>query len=170
VILFLWLFLYPDVHMTLKISLYNKSYTEDLFTVFKKSVHHIACHDYTAEQCLAWAPDTIDLEIWHHQRSQQPTYIAFDNDKIAGFIDLNQSGYIHMFYIHPDYQKRGIASFLFEHIQNIAKSKNIPALTVHASITALPVFQKWGFDMITKQTISRNGQHFINYHLEKKLS
>ena len=149
---------------------YTYDHTSDLLDLFKASVHQIASKDYTAEQCNAWAPEIIDLQEWHKSRAAQPTYVAIQENKPVGFTDLNASGYIHMFYVHPDYTRQGVASKLYRHILNIARTKNIPTLSANISITAMPVFKKWGFEIAREQTVMRNGQSFTNYHMTQDIT
>ena len=152
----------------LSISLYEISYAKALVDIFRQSVHQTAIRNYNKAQCNAWAPEDIDLKIWHDQRSQQPTYVAIYHERPVGFIDMDEAGYINMLYVHPDFQKKGVASYLFAYIASVAKDNKISNLSVNASITALPIFQKWGFEIMHSQNVYRNGQYFTNYHLQKK--
>jgi putative acetyltransferase len=41
------------------------------------------------------------------------------------------------------------------------------ALTVDASITAKPFFERRGFRVVQQQSVVLRGQHFINFHLRR---
>lgn len=147
----------------------QQSDIDELIALFRLSVRKIAAANYSKDQCLAWAPDQIDRTVWMEKRSNKPTWVAVCNSQIAGFTDLNIDGHIDMLYVHPDFQRQGIASALINKIHEAAKQQNIKRLFTEASITARPVFEKFGFTVIEEQTVHRNGQNFTNYRMEKRL-
>ena len=71
--------------------------------------------------------------------------------------------------MHPDFQKRGIARKLYDHVLDLANQKKISQLSVDASKVAMPIFQKWGFKIKRANKISRKNQVLINYHMYKSL-
>lgn len=148
---------------------FQQSDIDDLIALFRLSVRKIAAANYSKDQCLAWAPDKIDRTIWIEKRSNKPTWVAVCNSQIAGFTDLEADGHIDMLYVHPDFQRQGIASALINKIHEAAKQQNIKRLFTEASITARPAFEKLGFTVIEKQTVHHNGQEFINYRMDKLL-
>ncbi|TLY32484.1 MAG: GNAT family N-acetyltransferase [Ignavibacteria bacterium] len=68
--------------------------------------------DYTESQLEAWAPDVIDHEQFAQHRAAKSTWVAESEDRIAGFSDLEPDGHIHMLYVQPPVQRRGVARAL----------------------------------------------------------
>ncbi len=81
-----------------------------LMELFRRSVREIARKDYTAEQVVAWAPDDMEPERFHRRRSDKPTFVATIDGAVAGFTDLQADGHIDMLFVHPDFQRRGVAN------------------------------------------------------------
>jgi putative acetyltransferase len=148
---------------------FQQSDIDDLIALFRVSVRKIAAAHYSKDQCLAWAPDQIDRTIWIEKRSNKPTWVATCNSQIAGFTDLEPDGHIDMLYVHPDFQRQGVASALIKQVHETATRQYIKRLFTEASITVRPAFEKFGFTVIEQQTVHRNGQEFTNYRMEKLL-
>ena len=74
-----------------------------------------------------------------------------------------------MLFVHPDFQRRGVAKSLIEHVVELARTTGIKHLTVEASITALPLFERQGFHVVNEQTVEVNGAQFLNYRMERLL-
>ena len=141
----------------------------DLVALFRASVHGIARRDYTDSQLQAWAPKVIDHDLFARRCLAKPTWIAECDGRIAGFSDLESNGHIDMLYVHPDCQRRGVARLLLTHIEQLARAQSLGRLYTEASITARPVFEALGFQMITAQTVIRRGEAMTNHRMEKWL-
>ncbi|HTX06424.1 MAG TPA: GNAT family N-acetyltransferase, partial [Steroidobacteraceae bacterium] len=89
--------------------------------------------------------------------------------RIAGFSDLEADGHIDLLYVHPDFQRRGVARALLEHIESAARERSLLRLYTEASITARPVFEARGFRVIAPRTVTVGGESMINYRMEKGL-
>ena len=85
-----------------------------IIDVFRASVRQIASRDYTPAQVLAWAPDEIDPAAWAHRSATRYAWVAEIDLVIAGFSELEVDGHLDMMYVHPAFQRRGVASALFE--------------------------------------------------------
>ena len=83
---------------------------------------------------------------------------------IVGFGDIDQSGYLDKLYVHKDYQRQGIATVICNKLEQSPKTDKI---TVHASITAKPFFEKRGYKVIKEQQVIRREVFLTNYIMEK---
>ena len=151
------------------IRIYTTDDARPLADLFRRSVREIARKDYSAEQVAAWAPDETDLARFHARRSTKPTFVAEIGGAVAGFTDLEPDGHIDMLFVHPDFQRRGVAKSLIEHVVELARTTGINHLTVEASITARPLFERQGFHVVNEQTVEANGAQFLNYRMERLL-
>lgn len=140
-----------------------------LASLIRSSVREIASRDYTPSQIREWAPDRIDVIRFGQKCASRPTWVAEVEGRIAGFSDLEPDGHIDMLYVHPEFQRRGVARALLEHIENAARVGALRRLYAEASITARPVFEAVGFRIIAPQTVTLRGVSMTNYRMEKWL-
>jgi putative acetyltransferase len=140
-----------------------------LATLFRASVRQIAVRDYSPTQILAWAPDVIDEGRFGKKCETKWTWVAEIDGRIAGFSDLEPDGHVDMLYVHPDFQRRGVARALLRHLESLARHDRVPRLYAEASITARPVFEAMGFHVVSPQTVTIRGATLTNYRMEKPL-
>ena len=149
---------------------YRAEDAADLVTLFRASVRNTARHDYTESQVRAWAPDLIDHYQFAQRCAAKSTWIAEWEYRVAGFSDIEPDGHIDMLFVHPDFQRRGVARVLLTHIEKIARGGGLEGLYTEASITARPAFEAVGFHVLASQTVTVRGQDMTNFRMEKRLS
>ena len=71
--------------------------------------------------------------------------MAIIDDQVAGFTDVDDSGYIDMLFVNPDFGRRGVASALLAHVVDVGRQRGLPPLATFASLTSQPVFERQGF-------------------------
>lgn len=132
--------------------------------LFYQTVHSVCAKDYTQEQLDAWASGTIDTEAWNRSFLNHYSLTAVEEGRIAGFGDIDDTGYLDRLYIHRDYQGKGIASAICDRLES-----HFPVKTVitHASITARPFFEKRGYRILREQQVERKGVLLTNFIMEK---
>jgi putative acetyltransferase len=140
-----------------------------LADIFTRAVRQIARRDYSPAQIAAWAPDAHDLDKFAALRSTKPTFVAEYKGQVAGFTDLDGEGHIDMFYVSPDFQRRGVGSAMLRFVTARAQTERCKRLYGEVSITARPVFERHGFRVLAYQTVETNGQALGNYRMEKLL-
>jgi putative acetyltransferase len=148
---------------------YTPTDAAPLTALYRASVHGIASRDYTPQQIRAWAPDFIDEAAFGRKCASKATWVAEIEGRVAGFSDLEPDGHVDMLFVHPDFQRRGVARALLEHIEKEARHIGQSRLYAEASITARPVFEAMGFRVITPQTVVVRGQSMTNFKMEKLL-
>jgi putative acetyltransferase len=140
-----------------------------LVALFQTSVRTLARGDYTESQVQAWAPDLIDHEQFGRQCAAKSTWVAEAGTRIAGFSDLEPDGHIDMLYVHPTFQRHGVARALISHIESLARQQGIKRLYTEASITARLAFEAMGFVVLGSQMVTTRGESMKNYRMEKRL-
>ncbi len=118
-----------------------------------KAVHEIAlralretnARDYPAsviDRLVLTLPDKVasNLETWH-------AFVAIADGRVVGTGSLNGQT-VSSVYVHPDYQRHGIATKLMDAIENAAIARAEGKLNVQSSITAQPFYAKRGFKII----------------------
>ena len=141
-----------------------------LRVVFESSVHALAAPYYTREQLAAWAPREHDREQWSARLSAIRPFVAEVDGNLAGFADLQDSGYIEVFYVSGDYARCGVATALMARIHAAALERNIVRLHAHVSLAAEDFFVRAGFEIQVRKDVERAGVVLRNALMSKELS
>ena len=135
---------------------------------FRRSVHELAANDYTPEELQAWAPEAADYSEWERRMDISQGWTFEINGKLGGFITTDAPGHIDLLYVHPDYQRMGVATALLELLVADAGTRGVTDLHTEASRTAKPFFEQAGFSLVRVQTVTRNGVALENFVMERK--
>lgn len=144
---------------------YQSSDCFHLAELFYSTVHTVNARDYTKEQLHAWATGSVDLSEWNKSFLEHYTLVAVQENIIAGFGDIDKTGYLDRLYIHKDYQNRGIATAICDDLE---RAFPVDTILTHASITAKRFFLNRGYQVIREQQVIRKGISLINYAMEKQ--
>lgn len=148
----------------MRIRSYQSSDIKEMAELFYNTVHTVNAEDYTGEQLDAWADGNPDLVKWDQSFQAHQTLIAEEDDRIVGFADIDRTGYLDRLYVHREYQGQGIATLLCELLEELTEGN---VITVHASITAKPFFERRGYRTVKRQQVERRGILLTNYIMEK---
>ena len=143
---------------------YQSSDCKELTELFYNTVHTVNAGDYTKEQLDVWAPEQADLEKWDQSLQANYSVVAVENGKIAGFGDIDKAGYLDRLFVHADCQRKGIGAAICNQLEQAVEG----TITVHASITAKPFFEKRGYEAVREQQVERQGIYLTNYVMMKK--
>ena len=144
---------------------YKPSDCVHMVKLFYDTVHSVNAKDYTPPQLDAWAPADFDLSKWNASFLAHFTVVAVERERIIGFGDVDETGYLDRLYVHKDYQGRGIATAICDCLENAIGTDRI---ITHSSVTAKPFFEKRGYRTIKKQEVERKGIILTNYVMEKR--
>ena len=156
---------------------YKTEDIQEIAELFYQTVHTVNAADYTNEQLDAWTDGNIDLAAWDRSFQAHMTLVAVVTpseaedkkvvqEQIAGFADMDSTGYLDRLYVHRDFQRCGIASELCDRLEEAVDAEQF---TTHASITAKPFFEKRGYRVIREQQVERKGILLTNYVMGKIL-
>ena len=149
---------------------YMPKYAHEIADLFHDSVHEIGRSYYSKEEIEAWAPTPPDYEKWSVRLKNKKPYMAVQNSKVLGFIELENNGHIDGLYTHKDFQRCGVARNLYLHLEKEAKAKGIKMLYVEASHIAKPFFENQNFKLVKENTVVRNGVKLTNFKMEKGIA
>ena len=125
--------------------------------LYYDTIHHINSHDYTREQLDAWAPAVPDLAFWKERFKKYHVYVAEEDRRVVGFTELDTTGHIDCFFVHYEWQRRGIGTRLMDRLMATADREKMLRLFAEVSITAVPFFRDRGFVVVREsETIRRN--------------
>jgi putative acetyltransferase len=142
---------------------------EGSIEAFQRAVHEIAARDYTPEQLHAWAPEPPDVAAWSRRMEDLRAWTCEIRGRIAGFIARDRPGHIALLYVHPDFQRMGVATALLETVVADAGLHAARELSTEASRTARAFFEQAGFTVQGEQAITRNGVTLHNYLMTRPL-
>ena len=150
------------------LSEYRPGEAAALVRLFYNTVHSVCLGDYTQEQVDAWADGTADPAVWEQSFLRHQTLVARIGGEIAGFADLD-GDYLDRLYVHRDFQRQGVATALAQALEQRAAEKGFSRMTVPASVTARPFFEKRGWRVVREQQVERKGVFLPNFIMEKDL-
>lgn len=94
-------------------------------------------------------PQSYLPEMGRYVELQPDGYFAdFEGDQLAGVggaVDYGQFAYVGLMAVHPNYQRRGIARRLMQHILAGLSARGMPAVLLDASPKGFPLYQSLGF-------------------------
>jgi len=122
-----------------------------LRAVFTSAVREVACRDYAPVQIDAWAPlewDAEDVAQWTARLHRLQPFVAELDGRVAGYADLQPSGYIDHFFVAGPAGRQGVGGALMRHILAQAAARGLAELTSHVSLTAQPFYAHFGFGIV----------------------
>jgi putative acetyltransferase len=140
-----------------------------LYRVHHDAIHHIASRDYTPEQIHAWAPLRHDPGPWAIKMRHLRPFVAEADGVIAGYADVQASGYIDHFFVSADFPRQGVGRLLMERIHEEAARLGIVELMADVSTTAQPFFARFGFEIVELRFPVRSGVTIPNALMRKVL-
>ncbi len=153
----------------IEVRLYRPQDLHALADLFYASVRQVACSAYDDVQIDAWAPLPPDYQGWQARFESCPPFVAEVDGRIAGFASLEPSGYIDWLYTHPDFQRQGVASALYQRLEQLAREWGLKRLQVDASHLARPFFKRRGFLVLNRNEVERRGVLLVNWSMDKLL-
>lgn len=148
----------------------NVSNIPELKSLFKETIISVNSKDYSKEEVFDWASCGDDDNRWRKLVTELYFIIAInESSKIIGFASISKEGYLHSMFVHKYFQKQGVASLLYNTIEDYAKQNNLPEITSEVSITAKPFFEKQGFTVDEQQKRKANKMMLTNFRMSKQL-
>lgn len=125
---------------------YESKDLDEVINLFKNTIFEINISDYTLEQVKAWVD--VDTELFDDNLGKTYARVISNHEQIIGFGNIDDKGYIDLFYVSVDYQRQGVGQKL---LNDLEKSSNYTSFMVNSSITAKPFFEKMGYKEIKKE-------------------
>lgn len=142
----------------------------DISRLYYDTIHFVNCNDYTREQIDAWAPTVPEVSFWKNRFKKYDVYVAEEANRVVGFAELDAHGHVDCFFVHHQWQRRGVGSRLMERLVSRAERKQIKRLYAEVSITARPFFSKRGFAVVKDKLVARRGVVLAQFSMERWLT
>lgn len=153
----------------MKINHYTNDYFEEVLLLMKNTIKSINSKDYNKEAITAWISNIDQNKLKKSLRNNTTLTATIDN-KLVGFIDMDESGYLDHLFVHKDYQRQNIGEKLVLSIEKeLHKKYNLTKFRTYASITALDFFLKLDYKVIKENTVTINNIDLTNYLMEKTI-
>jgi putative acetyltransferase len=137
--------------------------------LYYDTIHRVNVQDYSREQVDAWAPEVPDESFWKERFKQYTVYVADQKGTVIGFTELGSTGHIDCFFVHHEWQRRGVGTRLMKRVMTTATKKSIPRLDAEVSITAAPFFLSKGFVVVKENETVRHSVTLKQFAMEKWL-
>ena len=138
--------------------------------IFIQAVRHIDDVLYTEAEKNAWIKGADSMDFWAERIMQTRPVLARCGSQAVGFIEYRpEEAYIDCLYVHPHYQRQGIAAALLAYVQHLAQQQKQAVLHTDASKAALSFFERHGFTVCHTNCIERNNIILVNYRMKRPL-
>ncbi|GAA1581096.1 GNAT family N-acetyltransferase [Kribbella sancticallisti] len=155
-----------SVSVSVSVRAYEPGDAEPTWESYFRAIRDTASEHYSPEQVAAWAPESVDLVEWNERRLAAHTFVAVIEERVVGFSDVTDGGLLDMLFVHSDVGGRGVAKALVESVVARARELGLTELHTHASRTARPAFERFGFEVerVNDQNWIR-GENLPNYDM-----
>jgi len=154
------------------ITYYRSADLAAVVDLFYLAVHAIDSKFYSKDELEAWA--AVDekkhrMISWREKLKAPYTFLAKMDAQVVGFAHSTETGYLDLLYVHPDYQRRGVAKDLVDMVEKALAQSGVEKIETDASIAAKAFFTARGYQVVKKQKIVRRNEQLINYKMIKDL-
>ncbi|WOT06188.1 GNAT family N-acetyltransferase [Shewanella youngdeokensis] len=164
----------------LKIIPYQKCYARQVSQLYHLAINSIENSVYSQAEKQAWSYAPRSEYHWHKRLSRSKSWLMIDDERTqlglpvcCGMINIethfHSLGYIDSLYVHPDYQRQGIAAALFNQLQSWARITKVRELSVDASKLSKPLFLTHGFKQRHRSYQEKRGQIIMGFLMSKPL-
>lgn len=126
--------------------------------------------DYHPDLIDRWAPHDKDMEEWATRIAQQNPFVAIVDTIPVGMAELEATGFIDYFYVHPAFQGIGVGKALLAAIEDEAGRLGLSRIYADVSVTAEPFFSSRGFTVIELRSNTILGHSAPNFAMRKDIN
>jgi putative acetyltransferase len=137
--------------------------------IFRSSIEELAADDYNEEQREAWTSRADDEQAFGARLADALTLLAIIDSAVAGFASLKGADEIDMLFVDPEFARQGAGGALIEALAKLAEARGAKRLTVDASDSARPLFERQGFTAQRRNLVRIGDQWLANTTMTKAL-
>lgn len=155
------------------IQAYEDKYCLPVVAIFYNAIQQLAQEHYSQAMLDKWSESAKDIGYWQKRLTFVRPFLAFaetaDATTLVGFIELEADGHIGCLYTHPEWARQGVASCLYQHLEEQAKQRGLTKLYVEASYLSKPLFEKVGFSVQREIKINLGMDGLTSFAMTKLL-
>lgn len=148
---------------------YNPGEEQELWRLYYNTTHFVNGKYYTKDQVERWAPHDKDMDEWKKRIETKNPFVVVEDGVILGFGELEPNGHIDYFYVHYQWQGKGVGSALYEAIEKEAIKEKMSYLHAEVSLAAKEFFLKKGFKILEEKNNIVCGAPAPNFMMKKEL-
>lgn len=88
---------------------------------------------------------------------------------MAGFTEFRRDGHVHMLFVHPDFQGRGLARDLLDEGHRVLASRGVSRRDAWASLASAPVFRRDGFRVVGTRMAPAGPKYLMNFRVVRPM-
>jgi putative acetyltransferase len=138
--------------------------------IVHSSIEELTADDYSEDQQAAWQAAIGDTDALAKRLGKQLTLIATIGSGPVGFASLRGNDHIDMLFVHPTAARQGVATALIDALEKLSGGRGAAKLTVDASDTARPFFERRGYTATLRNTIALGAEWLGNTSMQKTLA
>ncbi|GAB6147413.1 hypothetical protein JCM12294_48620 [Desulfocicer niacini] len=150
----------------MQFSIMKPGQEEAVIDIVKEAFDEKVAPDYTKEGIEEFYKFANKKTLAERSKTNTFTLIAYQGQKAVGIIEIKEYCHVSMFFVKPEYQKKGFGKALFnEALSLISAQKNgTSKLTVNSSLNAVTSYERLGFKIKAKEQCY-NGIRFVPMEL-----
>lgn len=128
---------------------------ESVINIVKKTFDESVASDYTQEGIEEFYKFANKNSLVKRSKANTFTILAYQEQEAVGIIEIKEYCHVSMFFVKPEYQKRGYGKALFNEAISIisARKNNLNKPTVNSSLNAVPSYERLGFKIKLKSNV-----------------
>ncbi|WP_197433027.1 GNAT family N-acetyltransferase [Janthinobacterium sp. B9-8] len=142
----------------------------ELHDLYYTSIHQGCQNDYSAEQLAGWAPKAFNVEHWGKLLGKLNPRVVEYKGKLVAYADLQSNGLINHFFVHGDWQGKGVGKGLLRHLEDRALEMKLSDVFCFISISGQAFFISHGFIVDYSLSTEVHGQWIENALMRKHLT
>lgn len=96
-------------------------------------------------------------------------FVAELDGTLAGFVRVEENGFVDLLYVHPNYERGGVGRTLMQTAKSWAVNHGASRFEAEVSIAARVFFEAMGFVVEEEQTVERKGILLTNFHMTRNV-
>ncbi len=153
----------------MEIRRYKRGEELAIWEVYFEATHRSIGRDYHPELLERWAPRDKDMNEWAERLSRKNPFVAIVDGRIVGMGEIEADGFIDYFYVHPDWQGKGIGKALLTVLEAEARRVGVETIFADVSVTAKEFFLSRGFKVTEANSNVILGHPAPNFRMEKRV-
>ncbi len=143
--------------------------TMALRELFAQSIEELTVDDYDEDQRVAWVSAAEDASAFAKRLGGMLTLVVQRDGEYLGFAALKDNKTIDMLYVHPYHAGEGVGTALIEALEKIAVARGADKIETEASDTAVPFFERLGYEAVQRNSVPRDDQWLANTTMRKSV-